>query len=92
MYVIVRGRVRKQSHPVLSEPAEILKLGPGESVGELGVLDLTPWPESVTAVEETDVIELSALMLAENVARKDLDPIDEANAYRIRIERLGWTV
>jgi CRP-like cAMP-binding protein len=68
MYVIVRGRVRKErSHPVLSEPAEILELGPGESVGELGVLDLTPWPETVTAVEETDTLELSALMLAETM-------------------------
>jgi CRP-like cAMP-binding protein len=68
MYVIVRGSVRKErSHPVLSEPAEILELGPGESVGELGVLDLTPWPETVTAVEETDTIELSALMLAETM-------------------------
>jgi CRP-like cAMP-binding protein len=68
MYVIVRGRVRKErSHPVLSEPAEILELGPGESVGELGVLDLTPWPETVTAVEETDALELSALLLAETM-------------------------
>ena len=68
MYVIVRGRVRKErSHPALSEPAEVLELGPGESVGELGVLDLAPWPETVTAVEETDTIELSALVLAETM-------------------------
>jgi CRP-like cAMP-binding protein len=68
MYVIVRGCVRKErSHPVLSEPAELLELGPGESVGELGVLDLTPWPETVTAVAETDAIELSALLLAETM-------------------------
>ena len=68
MYVIVRGRVRRErSHPMLSEPAEILELGPGESVGELGVLDLTAWPETVTAVEETDALELSALTLAETM-------------------------
>src|SRR5687767_10043531 len=61
MYVIVRGRVQKQrSHPDLREPAEILELGPGESVGELGVLDLAPWPETVVALEETDTLELSA--------------------------------
>ena len=36
--------------------------------------------------------EASVLMLAENVSRKDLDPIDEANAYAIRIERFKWTV
>jgi CRP/FNR family transcriptional regulator, cyclic AMP receptor protein len=68
MYVIVRGLVRKQrSHPALSEPAVVLELGPGESVGELGVLDLAPWPETVIALEDTDVLELSAVVLAETM-------------------------
>ena len=68
MYVIVRGRVRRaRAHPALSEPAEVLELGPGDSVGEFGVLDLRPSPETVTAVEETDTIELSALVLAETL-------------------------
>ena len=68
MYVIVRGRVRtERSHPDLSEPTAVLELGPGESVGELGVLDLAPSPETVTAVEETDTIELSAMLLAETL-------------------------
>jgi len=68
MHVITRGRVCKQrSHRDLSEPAEILELGPGESVGELGVLDLMPWPETVVALEETDTLELSALTLAETL-------------------------
>ncbi len=68
MYVIVRGLVRKQrSHPALSEPAALLDLGPGESVGELGVLDLAPWPETVIALEDTDALELSALVLAETM-------------------------
>ena len=66
MYVIVRGRVRRErSHPALSEPTEVLELGPGESIGELGVLDFIPWPETVTAIEETETLELSALVLAE---------------------------
>ena len=68
MYVIVRGRVRRErSHPALSEPVAVLELGPGESVGELGVLDLAPSPESVTAIEPTDTIVLSALVLAETM-------------------------
>lgn len=68
MYVIVRGRVRRErTHPALSEPAAVLELGPGESVGELGVLDLMPWPETVMAVEETETLELSALVLAETM-------------------------
>jgi len=68
MHVIVRGRVRRErSHPALSEPAAVLELGPGESVGELGVLDRLPWPETVTALEETETLELSALLLAETM-------------------------
>lgn len=34
----------------------------------------------------------AAAMLAENVARADLDPIDEAFAYQTRIDQYGWTV
>ena len=68
MYVIVAGRVRRErSHPDLSEPATILELGPGESVGELGVLDLGLVRETVRAIEETETIELSAEVLAETM-------------------------
>lgn len=35
--------------------------------------------------------EASALMLAENTARQDLDPIDEARAYEARIRAFGMT-
>ena len=35
--------------------------------------------------------EASAIMLAENTGREDLNSIEEANAYRVRIERFGWT-
>ena len=68
MHVIVRGRVlRERSHPALSEPAAVLELGPGESVGERGVLDLGPSPETVVALEETETLELCALLLAETM-------------------------
>jgi ParB/RepB/Spo0J family partition protein len=33
-----------------------------------------------------------AIMLAENLHRADLDPIDEALAYQKRIDRYGWTI
>jgi ParB family chromosome partitioning protein len=36
--------------------------------------------------------EAAAIMLAENTARTNLDPIDEARAYQIRIDRYAWTV
>lgn len=68
MHVIVRGRVRRErSHPALSEPVETLELGVGESVAELAVLDLAPSPETVTAIEQTETLELSALALAETM-------------------------
>ena len=34
--------------------------------------------------------EASAIMLAENTGRADLNPIEEANAYQSRIETMGW--
>ena len=68
MYVILSGRVcRERSHPALSEPATVFELGPGESVGELGVLDGRPWPETVRALEPTDALALSALVLAQTM-------------------------
>jgi len=36
--------------------------------------------------------EASALMLTENTARQDLDPIDEALAYQSRMDAFGWSV
>jgi CRP-like cAMP-binding protein len=68
LYVIVRGRVRtERAHPALNEPATIHELGPGDSVGEFGVLDRMPRPETAIAVEETEALELSALLLAETM-------------------------
>jgi CRP-like cAMP-binding protein len=105
MYVIVRGRVRRErSHPALSEPVAVLELRPGESVGERGVLDLMPSPESVTAIEPTDTLALSALVLAETMLRYPLPSVGllsslsstvrtleelEACAQQLRFQPLG---
>lgn len=43
-------------------------------------------------VRELNDEEASAIMLAENVGRRDLDPVDEMLAYRKRIEKQGWSV
>jgi len=50
------------------------------------------WETVPAIVKELSDEDASAIMLSENVSRSDLDPIDEANAYLHRIERLGWTV
>jgi ParB/RepB/Spo0J family partition protein len=49
--------------------------------------------ESIPAIvrEMTDEEE-AALMLLENLQRSDLSPIDEARAYRSRMQRFGYTV
>jgi len=50
------------------------------------------WLEIPAIVKDCSDQEASALMLIENVARQDLDPIDEAIAYASRINSFGWTV
>lgn len=59
MYVIERGRVRvERTHPQLTETILLAELGPGEVVGEMGVLDGDPRSASVTAIDDTEAIEL----------------------------------
>ena len=53
---------------------------------------LLGWETIPAIIVEITQAEASALMLAENVSRQELDPIDEANAYRIRIDKLGWSI
>lgn len=48
--------------------------------------------DRINAIVRTlDDEQQSIMMLAENVARADLDPIDEALAYQSRIDAFGWT-
>lgn len=53
--------------------------------------ELLGWAEVPCIVSELSDDHAAAVMLAENIARADLDPIDEAQAYSSRIA-LGWTV
>jgi ParB/RepB/Spo0J family partition protein len=53
---------------------------------------LLGWPEIPANVVDLSDEEAAAVMLAENVARADLDPIDEAVAYQTRMDLYGWTV
>lgn len=54
--------------------------------------EMLGWSEIPAIVADLTSDEASAVMLAENTGRADLDPIDEGRAYQVRIERLGWTV
>lgn len=65
LHVILAGRVCiDRPHPSLKEPLILEELGPGEVVGEAGVLDGEAHRDNVTAVEDTETIELSARALA----------------------------
>jgi ParB/RepB/Spo0J family partition protein len=50
------------------------------------------WPTAPCIVRIMSDEEAAATMLAENTGREDLDPIEEANAYQVRIQRFGWSV
>lgn len=90
MHVIVRGRVRtEQSHPDLSEPVVVFELGPGESLGELGVLDLTPWRSTITALEETETLQLSALLLAETMLRYPVPSVGLLSGLSVSVRTLA---
>lgn len=52
---------------------------------------LLGYPMIPCIIRELSDEEAAAIMLCENVARADLDPIDEARAYESRMSRFGWT-
>lgn len=49
------------------------------------------WDTVPAIVRELDDEAASAIMLAENTSRADLNPVEEARAYQSRIDRFGWT-
>ena len=59
MYIILRGRVRvEREHADLVNPIVLAELGPGETVGEMGVLEHARRSATVIAIEETEVVEI----------------------------------
>lgn len=53
---------------------------------------LLGWAQILAIVRKMDDERASAIMLAENVHRVDLNPMDEAHAYHKRMEQFGWSV
>jgi ParB family chromosome partitioning protein len=50
--------------------------------------NLTEIPAQVTEATDEELLEIA---IAENVQREDLNPVEEAKAYRTLIDRFGWT-
>lgn len=70
LFVILAGQVSVvREHPDLSEPVQLAALGPGEVVGEMGLLDGESRSATVTALEGTVAMEIGKDQLAEIVER-----------------------
>lgn len=66
MYIIESGKVLVRRDQLgLSEPVRLAELGPGEVVGEMGVLGRGTRSATVIAMEDTETIELSSETLAD---------------------------
>lgn len=89
MYVLLKGRVRvERSVPDVAEPLVLAELGPGDVVGEMGLLDHQPRSASVVALEDTEAMELDDLALAQTVLRY---PEVSAALLRVLSSRLRST-
>jgi CRP-like cAMP-binding protein len=64
LYVILSGRVSVDRATEPGTTVRLAELGPNEVVGEIGVLDGEPRTATVTALEETDTLELQHGALA----------------------------
>jgi ParB/RepB/Spo0J family partition protein len=58
----------------------------------LRAVQLLGWENIPAIVKDLTDEQAAEVMLSENVSRSDLDPIDEGAAYRLRIDKYGWTV
>ena len=86
MYIIVRGRVAiERAHPDLQQPVVLSELGPGEVVGEGGLLDGQPRRVTAVTLEPTEVLEFGAPALAETILQF---PDRSAALLRLLSERL----
>lgn len=80
----------------LAQPPTVRRIGDRYEIvaGERRVraMRLLGYAETPAFVRDMDDSTASAIMLAENVQRADLDPLEEARAYHSRIERFGYSI
>jgi CRP/FNR family transcriptional regulator, cyclic AMP receptor protein len=66
LHIIRKGSVRvERAHPQILRPVLLAELGPGDVVGEMGVLDREPRSATVTALTAVETLELDAPTLAQ---------------------------
>lgn len=89
LFVILEGSVTVlREHPHLSRPVPLADLGPGEIVGEMGLLDGEPRSATVTALEATVAIEVAEAAVRRCVAA---DPDLYGRLLRVLSRRLRST-
>lgn len=88
MYVILRGRVRVVRHTDDGRSIALAELGPGEGVGEMGLIDARPRGATVVAIEPTETIEIDAEVFT-TLSRRF--PQFYAHLARVLSERLRST-
>jgi CRP-like cAMP-binding protein len=64
LHVITRGRVRVERDQPGDAPLLLAELGPGDVIGEMGLLDNAPRSATVTALEDTETLELHGTVVA----------------------------
>jgi CRP/FNR family cyclic AMP-dependent transcriptional regulator len=64
LHVITRGRVRVERDQPGETPLVLAELGVGDVVGEMGLLDGSPRSATVTALEDTETLEIHATVMA----------------------------
>lgn len=79
----------------LAQPITVRPLGAGYQIvaGERrfrAMSQVLQWATVPAIVRDLNDEQASAIMLAENTSRADLDPIEEANAYQSRMTAFGW--
>jgi ParB family chromosome partitioning protein len=55
------------------------------------IAHILKWETAPCLIRELSDEEASAIMLAENTSRADLNPLEEATAYQERAHRFGWS-
>ncbi|GEM_PF-1234579 len=97
LYVLQRGRVVvSRVEPGMAEPVTLAVVYAGGVVGEIGLLDGWPRTATVTALEETQAIEISDALLAESILRYPAGAIALLHIVSTRLRNMddlvGWYV
>ncbi len=64
LHVITKGRVRVERSQAGETSLILAELGAGDVIGEMGLLDSAPRSATVTALEDTETLEIHATVMA----------------------------